>query len=324
MRADRLLSMMMLLQTRGKITAQTLADELGVSRRTILLDIDALSYAGVPIYADGGHGGGISLDKNYRTTLTGLNETEIRALFISENTQLMNDIGLGEATRRLQRKLSAALPPEQQSIAEQVQQRIYLDPAWWWQEDIPLPFWSDLQKAVFEDYRIHATYENFNGEVAERLLEPYSLVAKAAQWYLIAKRDQAFRLYRITRFRSIQIQNTHFEREDGFDLIKFWQAHLKEFRDAIAEYTFTLRIHPERLGFVQSLMPGRFQIIQTDPQNGWKTLRFQVESMNLAKMLVFGLGNQATIVDPPELRDAILRGIQELQTTALPPRCDLS
>ncbi len=315
MRADRLLSIILLLQTRGKITAQTLAEELAVSRRTILRDIDALSYAGIPIYADGGHRGGIALDENYRTTLTGLNESEIRALFISENTQLMHDIGLGEATKRLQHKLSAALPPEQQSMVERVRQRIYLDPTWWWQSDIPLPFWSDLQKAVFEDYRIQATYENFNGEVAERLLEPYSLVAKAAQWYLIAKRDQAFRLYRVTRFRSIQIQTVHFEREEGFDLITYWHAHLKAFREAIAEYTFTLRIHPDRLGFVQSLMPGRFQMIATDPENGWKTLRFQVESMDLAKMLVFGLGNQAAIVDPPELREATLRGIQELQTT---------
>jgi predicted DNA-binding transcriptional regulator YafY len=314
MRADRLLSMLLLLQTRGKLTTQTLAKELDVSRRTILRDIDALSYAGIPIYADGGHGGGVSLDENYRTTLTGLNETEIRALFISENTQLMNDIGLGEATRRLQHKLSAALPLEQQSIVAQVRQRIYLDPAWWWQDDTPLPFWSDLQKAVFEDYRIQAVYENFNGEVAERLLEPYSLVAKAALWYLIAKRDGAYRLYRVARFHSIQIQNMHFERENGFDLIKFWHEHLKEFRESIAEYTFTLRIHPDRLGFVQSLMPGRFQITWTDPQDGWKTLRFQVESIDLAKMLVFGLGNQADILDPPELREAIRRGIQDLQT----------
>lgn len=314
MRADRLLSMLLLLHTRGKLTTQTLANELGVSRRTILRDIDALSYAGIPIYADGGHGGGVSLDENYRTTLTGLNETEIRALFISENTQLMNDIGLGEATRGMQHKLMAALPLKQQSIVAQVRQRIYLEPAWWWQDDTPLPFWSDLQKAVFEDYRIQAVYENFNGEVAERILEPYSLVAKAALWYLIAKRDGAYRLYRVARFRSIQIQNVHFERENGFDLIKYWHEHLKEFRESITEYTFTLQIHPDRLGFVQSLMPGHFQITWTNPQNGWKTLRFQVESIDLAKMLVFGLENQAVIVDPPELRQAVRRGIQELQS----------
>jgi predicted DNA-binding transcriptional regulator YafY len=315
MRADRLLSMLLLLQARGKLTAQTLADELDVSRRTILRDLDALSYAGVPIYAEGGHGGGITLDENYRTTLTGLNETEIRALFISENTQLMNDLGLGEATSHLQYKLSAALPHQQQTIVDQMRQRIYLDPAWWWQDDISLPFWSELQKAMFEDYQIQAVYENFNGEVAERLLEPYSLVAKAAQWYLIAKHNQAFRLYRVTRFRRVIVQNSHFDREDGFDLIQFWHDHIKEFREAIAECTFTLRIHPARLGFVQSLMAGHFQITGTDPQNGWKTLRFQVESMDLAKMLVFGLGNQAVIVDPPELREEILSGIEALQAT---------
>lgn len=111
MRADRLLSILMLLQSRGRLTAQTLADELSVSRRTILRDVEALSYSGVPIYTDGGHGGGISLDENYRTTLTGLNELEVRALFISENTQILNDIGLGDATRRMIQKLSAALPP---------------------------------------------------------------------------------------------------------------------------------------------------------------------------------------------------------------------
>ena len=315
MRADRLLSMLLLLQTRGKTTAQTLADELDVSRRTILRDIDALSYAGIPIYAEGGHGGGISLDEHYRTNLTGLNETEIRALFISENMQLMNDIGLGDATRRLQQKLSAALPLAQQSIVDQVRQRIYLDPAWWWQNDISLPFWSDLQKAVFEDFQIQVVYENFSGETTERLLEPYSLVAKAAQWYLIARRDQVFRLYRVTRFRSVQIQSSHFDREEGFDLIQFWQSHLKEFRESLAEYNFTLRIHPDRLGFVQSLMSGHFQLIQTDPENGWKTLRFQVESMDLAKMLVFGLGNQTIIVDPPELSNDVIDRCVELLTT---------
>src|SRR5512139_3667096 len=114
MRADRLLSIMLLLQTRGKLTAQTLAAELGVSRRTILRDIDALSVAGIPIYADGGHGGGIALDENYRTTLTGLKETEVRALFIASSNYLLNEIGLGEAAKSTLLKLSAALPERHQ------------------------------------------------------------------------------------------------------------------------------------------------------------------------------------------------------------------
>ncbi len=187
MRADWLLSILMLLQSRGRLTAQTLADDLSVSRRTILRDVEALSYSGVPIYTDGGHGGGISLDENYRTTLTGLNELEVRALFISENNQILNDIGLGDATRRMMQKLSAALPPAQQSLVQGLRQRIYIDPTWWWQETQPMPFWSELEKAVFEDHQIQVRYENYNGEVAERTLEPDSLVAKASIWYMIAK-----------------------------------------------------------------------------------------------------------------------------------------
>ncbi len=98
MRADRLLALVMHLQTRGKTTTQALAKEMGVSRRTILRDIDALSVAGgIPVYTDGGHGGGVALDENYRVTLTGLKESEIRSLFISNNNQLLKDVGLGAA-----------------------------------------------------------------------------------------------------------------------------------------------------------------------------------------------------------------------------------
>lgn len=312
MRADRLLSILMLLQAKGKLTTQTLANELGVSRRTILRDIDALSYAGIPLYTDGGHGGGVSLDENYRTTLTGLNEAQVRALFVSENTRLLNDIGLGEAARQTLYKLSAALPPEQQSVVEQVRQRIYMDSAWWWQDDVPLPFWNEIQKAVFEDYCIKALYENYNGETAERILEPYSLVAKAGQWYLVAKHGPAFRLYRVTRFRSVEVLETHFNRETDFDLVKFWHGHVQEFREAIAEYGFTIKVHPDRLSFVQSLMPARFQVLETDAQNGWHTLRFQVESMDLAKMLAFELGTQGKILDPLELREAVLERAREI------------
>src|ERR1051326_7804613 len=108
MRADRLLNIVLLLQARGKMTAQALAQELEVSTRTILRDVDALSSAGIPVYAEGGHGGGISLDENYRVTLTGLKEAEIRSLFISGNAKLLRDVGLGEAAESSLLKLSAA------------------------------------------------------------------------------------------------------------------------------------------------------------------------------------------------------------------------
>jgi predicted DNA-binding transcriptional regulator YafY len=312
MRADRLLSIMMLLQTRGKMTASALSDELEVSPRTILRDIDALSAAGVPIYAEGGHGGGIALDENYRTTLTGLTKAEVRTLFVSGNASLLQDIGLGDAVQSTLRKLSAALPESHQPVVEHVRQRIYIDPVWWWHDAEPLPFWAELQRAVFEDRCVRAVYERYDGDVAERVMEPYSLVAKASHWYLIARRDGELRTYRVSRFRSMALLDTHFRRSKDFDLATYWHAHLGEFVEALAEYTFTLRIHESRMNFVRWLAPGRNHVIAPPDSAGWVTVRLHYESVELAKMLVFGLGAQAVVLEPPELREAILEMAREI------------
>jgi predicted DNA-binding transcriptional regulator YafY len=283
------------------MTAARLARELEVSRRTILRDIDALSFAGVPVYAEGGHGGGISLDENYRTSLTGLKETELRTLFISSNKQLFDEIGLGEAAESAWRKLTAALPAGQQTAVRQVQQRFYIDPIWWWHDSEPLPFWEVLQQAIFEDRMIHTTYERYSGEVVERVLEPYSLVAKGNLWYLIAKRGEQLRIYRVSRFKKITLLNPHFQRPFDFDLAAFWQEHVQEFAETLSAYSLTLKIHPSRLDFAKRLTPGRFKIIDQPAEDGWHTVHFQLESVDLAKMLVFGLGKQVVVVEPRNL-----------------------
>jgi predicted DNA-binding transcriptional regulator YafY len=198
MRADRLLEIVLLLQNRGKMTAQTLATELEVSRRTILRDIDALSFAGIPIYAEGGHGGGIALDENYRTSLTGLREIEAFTLFINSNTKLLGDIGLGHAAETTFLKLFASLPAAHKPTVESMRQRFLIDPDWWWHETQPSPNWDQLEQAVYEDRYIQVHYEKFSGEIVERTLQPYSLVAKSSLWYLIAKRDDDFRIYRVS------------------------------------------------------------------------------------------------------------------------------
>src|SRR5215831_10443662 len=226
MRADRLLAIMLMLQRRGKMTTQALADELNVSRRTVLRDVEALSSAGVPLYAEGGHGGGVALDENYRVTLTGLKEAEVRALFISSSTRLLRDLGLSEAAESTQPKLFAALPALHRQAVEHFQQRIYIDPVWWWHDDEPLPFWTELQRAVYEDRLIRVIYEHYDGEKVERILEPYSLVAKASLWYLVARRDGEFRTYRIGRFHAVSVVDSHFERQADFDLAAYWHGHI--------------------------------------------------------------------------------------------------
>lgn len=308
MRADRLVSIVMLLQSRGKMTTAALATELEVSRRTILRDIDALSLAGVPLYADGGHGGGVALDEQYRTSLTGLQAAEVQALFTAGNQPLLAEIGLGDAAKQSERKLSAALPTQHRSMLEHFQQRIYIDPLWWWHDAEQQGFWGDLQEAVHQDRCIAVVYENYNGEITERLLEPYSLVAKSALWYLVAKEvgqpAKGWRTFRVARLQQVQPLTQTFVRDLNFDLPTYWQTHLAEFVTQFSEYEFTLRIHPDRVQFARWIAPGRSQHLSTE-MDGWLTMRFQLDSILLAKMMVFGLGNQCEVVAPIALQRAV-------------------
>lgn len=315
MRADRLLSLVMILQTRGKMTTQTLADEMQVSRRTILRDIDALSGAGIPIYTDGGHGGGVALDENYRTSLTGLKEAEIRSLFVSGNNDLLKDVGLGAAAESSLLKLAAALPSAHQPSVDYIRQRIHIDPLWWWRNPEPLPFWDDLQRAVYDDHPIRMVYENYDREVSERVVEPYSLVAKSGLWYLIARRDDDFRTYRVSRIHSVEVLPDHFQRQPEFDLATYWQTHVDQFVQDMVEYAFKLRLHTSRLNFVKWLAPGRVHIAEPEDDQGWLTADIHIESLDLAKMLVFGLGKDAVVISPPELEAAVLHTARELLGT---------
>jgi predicted DNA-binding transcriptional regulator YafY len=305
MRADRLLSIILLLQTNGKMTSRTLADELGVSQRTIWRDVEALSLAGVPIYAEGGHGGGIALDEGYRTSLTGLKESEALTLFVSSNAKTLEAVGLDEAAERSLLKLLAALPSAHQPAVAHMRQRLLIDPDWWWQDENPLPFWETLQQAVYMDRQIEAVYETYHGATIRRVLEPYSLIAKSSVWYLVAHHgDGEFRTYRVSRFREIIPLHVPFQRREDFDLPTYWQEHQKLYPQNFTSYRFTLRLHQNRLSFVSGLVPGRYQI--TAQEEDWLVVEFQLESMDMAKMLVFGLGTQAFVIEPEALREVVV------------------
>ena len=288
------------------MTAKALAEELEVSRRTILRDINALSFSGIPVYSEGGHGGGIALIEEYRTTLTGLNKSEVQTLFLASNNHALRDVGLGDAAENLVLKLLAALPKTHHSTADHIRQRLMIDPTWWWHDNTTPPFWDNLQQAVYEDRLIEATYENFDGNVAERVLAPYSLICKSSLWYLVAERDEELRTYRVTRFRSVRVLDQTFSRRTDFDLPTYWQEHVKNFDSTFGEYRCTLRIHPQRESFVKWLMPGRWQLINEADEEGWLTLSFIMDTDLLAKMLVFGLAGSVEVIEPPELKDSVL------------------
>lgn len=308
MRADRLISIVLHLQKNGRMTSQALAETLEVSQRTILRDIEALSIAGVPIYAEGGHGGGIALDEQYRTSLNMLQESETLSLFINQSTKSLQDIGLTAAADNAVLKLYAALPTVHKPSVDFMRQRILIDPDWWWPEN-SLPFWEPLQKAVYEDLCISVIYENRQGTASEYVLEPYSLVSKSSFWYLVARRKGEFRTYRVSRFREIRLLDQPFVRKADFDLLDYWQQHLKAFNTTVSGYSFTLRVRPHRLNFIQWLAPSRSEILSTEDEvqsTGWLVVKIQLDTMELAKMMVFGLAEDAEVIEPAALYSSVV------------------
>jgi len=305
MRADRLISIILMLQTRGKMTAGELAGELAVSRRQILRDVEALSLSGIPVYTEGGRCGGIALVEEYRTSLTGLKNVEVQSLMVMNNNHALTDVGLGGAAEQLTLKLLASLPNTQRSTAEHIRQRLLIDPTWWWHDPEVPHFMDDLQQAVYDDCLIEAAYENSTGETTEKVLAPYSLICKSSLWYLLAERAGELRTYRVSRFRSIRVLDRTFPRRPGFDLPAYWQTHTENFDNIQPEYTCTLRIHPDYVTFVTSMMPGRWKIIGDADSRGWLTITLGMDSDVFAQMLVFGLAGFVEVVDPPELEEAV-------------------
>lgn len=309
MRADRLIQIIMLLQTRGKLTTQTLAQELEVSRRTILRDIDALSVSGIPIYADSGHGGGVALDEKYRSRLTGLKELEALTLFITDSSRPLSELGLSDAASRSFLKLLADLPTQHRATVDMMRQRVLIDPDWWFHEASPR-FWDDLYQAVFNNRSIRILYENHGGDVTERTVEPYSLIAKSSNWYLIARQHDDYRIFRVSRIHALQVLDTSFERQSDYDLQTFWREQAQTFAQQVDDYRFTLKVRQARLVFIRTLLSGRTQVIE---QHGeWVTLSIQVASISFARMLIFELGADAAIIEPLHLKTDVIQQATQL------------
>ena len=222
MRADRLLSLLMLLQARGRLTAGKLARELEVSERTIYRDIDALSTAGVPVYGEPGPEGGYALLDSYRTNLTGLTEGEVRALFMLSIPQPLADLGVGRELGAALRKLSAALPAARRSDEQRVRQRFHLDATGWDQVEESAPHLSMVHQAVWQDRKLHLAYRIQPLAIhVEQTVDPYGLVAKAGIWHLVYGLGGAIRVLRVAALLDARLSPESCERPADFDLAAF-------------------------------------------------------------------------------------------------------
>ncbi|NUO41778.1 MAG: WYL domain-containing protein [Streptomyces sp.] len=309
MRAARLIKMVLLLQSRPSMTAAELAVELEVSERTVTRDAQALSEAGVPVYAERGRAGGYRLIGGYRTRLTGLHRGEAEALFLSGLPGALREMGLEDAASAARLKVSAALLPSLRDASRSAAQRFHLDAPNWWSEPKTPELLPAVADAVWDDRRVVARYRKGEEEV-ERELEPYGLVLKAGVWYLCARVPGvggSFRVYRIDRFTAVEAGEERFSRTDDFDLPRFWQERSEQFARSILRAEVTLRLSPDgvrRLPYAVDRAAAREALADAGAPDGdgWVALTLPVESEEVAHTQLLGLAAEVEVLAPESLR----------------------
>ena len=310
MRASRLLSILLLLQTRGRMTADALAAEFEVSVRTIYRDIDQLSAAGAPVYAERGRAGGFQLLDGYRTRLTGLTDSEAETLFLGGLAGPAAQMGFSEAVTTMQLKLLAALPPERQAAAERLAGRFHLDPAGWHQGADDAARLPAIAQAVWNNRRIDVRYESWKGEV-ERTLEPLGLILKGGLWYLAARAAGAAqdepRTYRVSNILSLTMDEETFERPGSFNLSAWWAETSKRFEAEIFTGEARVRLTAAGLKRLAKLGVEQSRIARAaEPgPDGRAEVTVPIESIPHAATDFLRLGAEAEVLAPDALRAAM-------------------
>ncbi|MFG3010768.1 helix-turn-helix transcriptional regulator [Streptomyces cinerochromogenes] len=313
MKSDRLLSILLLLQTRGRVPAPELADRLEVSVRTIYRDVEALSAAGVPVYAERGRHGGIELLPGFRTDVTGLTADESRALFILAAQGAHAALGLDAALGSALRKVMAALPAPHRPAAEVTSRRILVDATRWKSGPQQAVDLDVLQDAVFSDRRLRLRYRH-SGQREPRTytVDPYGLVAKAGVWYLVADRRGLPRLFRADRIRSARPLDEPVRRRPGVELADAWEVLRRQVEERENAVEVTVRVRRDRLDLFQRLVAAQLTALPDDPGAGeWATARLAYPNLRAVRQLL-GLSDQVEVVDPPEARAELLAAVRSV------------
>ncbi|MET9478171.1 helix-turn-helix transcriptional regulator [Streptomyces sp. NPDC002917] len=308
MRAARLIKMVLLLQSRPAMTAAELARQLEVSERTITRDAQALSEAGVPVYADRGRAGGYRLVGGYRTRLTGLARNEAEALFLSGLPSALREMGLEDAASAARLKVSAALLPSLRDASDTAAQRFHLDAPGWYQEPVTPELLPAVAEAVWDDRMVKARYRRGGpGSEVERELAPYGLVLKAGVWYVCARAGTDFRVYRIDRFAAVAVTDERFVRDEDFDLPGFWDERAAQFARSILRTEVTVRVSEAGVGRLPHLVDRSAALDALDAAgppdaDGWRTVVLPVESLDVAYSQLLALGPELEVLEPAALR----------------------
>lgn len=312
MRASRLVSILLLLQTRGQMSASELADRLEVSVRTIYRDLQALGEAGVPIYAEPGPKGGCRLVEGYRTRLTGLTPEEAEVMLLSGLPGAIGELGLGTTLAAAQLKMLAALPDELRERASLTSQRFHLDAPGWFHSNVDLPHLAAIAGAVWDDRRIRLNYQRPREEPAWRVMEPLGLVLKAGVWYLVGRNREREEphSYRVSRVRAVEPLEERFERPSDFDLGEFWSRATMEFEASRPRVAVRVRLSPAAQNRAAWLIGEAAR--DPDVEAGWSRVELGFESLGWAEEELLGVGAGVEVLEPTELRDRMRRTAWDL------------
>ncbi|HTV79924.1 MAG TPA: YafY family protein [Steroidobacteraceae bacterium] len=321
MLASRLLTILMLLQTRGRIAARELAARLEISVRTVYRDIDALSAAGVPVIADRGRTGGFTLLDGYRTDLTGMSAEEAELVMLAGFPALSAQLGLSQTTTQARLKLLAAVPAG--AAAERMVSRVHLDPAGWFHVAEAAPLLPVVIRALREERFLCICYRQ-SDESRQRKIGPLGVVMKAGIWYLVGQRGSAYRSYRISRIVSAELADERYPRPQSFDLAAYWAESSRAFEQATLQTRCTLRLSPRGRRLLEMLGPHAEQSFAASAQpadrTGWVLGTILLESVDFGIREVLRLGEDAEIIAPAALRRAMAERLRNIQQRYRRPR----
>jgi len=306
-RADRLLRLVLLLQTRGRMTAEQLAAELEVSVRTIYRDVDALCSAGFPVYSERGVGGGCQLVDGYRTSLTGLSAPEAQALAFAAIPGAAAELGVSALAAAAHLKVLSAVSPNARETMATVQQCFHLDPRGWFRAGQPEhPHLPALASAVWEGHQVRAVYQRAKGSTRERVLGPLGLVLKDGLWYLVARAPNEIKTFRVSRFEDVSPLDEPVTRPSDFDLAAWWERWSVEFETGLNQYPVTVRVAPTAAARLGELGDA----VARSPEHpaprrdraGWERRVLMFERPEWAESALLRLGAAVEVIDPPEMR----------------------
>ena len=293
---------MLLLQVHERMTAAALAEQLGVSERTILRDMEALGGAGIPVVAERGAGGGWRLIEGYRTRLTGLTAEEVQSLFFARPPDALAELGLGAASRSAWTKLWASLGERAQAQAAFVRERILVDARGWRDSSESLTALPKLIDALWRSRQLRFQYENALQEAGERLVDPLGIVAKGSTWYLVASRSGSLRTYRVSRIGSVTVEAATATRPANFDLAKYWKESSSRFRERLPEIHATYLADPRILRWIR--YKGWRVVEQVDEAERVR-VRIRFDSEEEAVQLALAHGADIELIEPTALREAV-------------------